>query len=86
MKSKFFCSVNPQKVAATVFLLSSMLIFSIQAIALGVYCKDCGNEDNCWQGNGLSSGYQDCQVFYDENGNPTGCQVFGWGNCEPIPE
>lgn len=50
----------------------------------GVYCKDCGSEGNCWQGNGLDEGYQSCEVTYDENGNAIDCEVDtnGWGGCQ----
>lgn len=52
--------------------------------AAGVYCEDCGNETNCWQGNGLSDGYQGCQVNYDSNGNATGCDLSAWGDCQRL--
>jgi len=62
-----------------------MLIFVVQAVSvMTVWCKDCGNENNCWQGSGLDSGYQDCWVIY-ENGIPVDCEVRHWGGCTPMP-
>gem|GEM_PF-5614613 len=76
-------------IIAGVLLIGS----SITALALhfsktpaGVYCKDCGTEDNCNIGNGFDTGYQDCYIEY-KNGRPY-CYVDPktWGDCEPYPQ
>ena len=79
MKLRFFSLF--MRVFAIVFLLSCMLIFVVIADdGCGVWCKDCGNENNCWQGNHLDSGYQDCWIDkYDK------CHVEFCGNCEQLP-
>lgn len=43
-----------------------------------VCCKDCGTTNNCWQANGLNSGYQDCYINW---GQSPPCVVTGWGDC-----
>ena len=80
MKGRFISLINFKHTLAIIFLLSCMLIFVAQAVSvMTVWCKDCGNEDNCNQGSGLDSGYQDCWI--DNEGK---CHVEIWGGCNPM--
>lgn len=70
-----------------IFLFMSVFLFGFSfynysSNSSGVYCKDCGSEQNCWQGSGLDQGYQDCYIVYDDNGEPDQCSVSGWGGCQ----
>lgn len=70
-----------------IFLLLSIVLFGFSYYKYsntteGVYCKDCGSSTNCWQANGLATGYQSCQVIYDENGKAIDCDVSFWGGCQ----
>lgn len=67
-----------------VFMLASTILlgFSFYSSSAGVYCKDCGSEDNCWVGSGLDTGYQDC--FINEDGECS-VSVEGWGDCQAYP-
>lgn len=69
-------------IISVAFILASIILlgFTTYSASMGVYCKDCGSEDNCWVGSGLDEGYQDC--FIDENGQ---CSVTTWGDCEAYP-
>lgn len=82
MKGRSISLLNLKQTFAIVILLSCLLLFVGQAVSvMTVWCKDCGDEDNCWEGSGLDSGYDDCKVKYDEQGNPIGCDLGRWLHC-----
>lgn len=73
--------IRMKNVFAIAFLIASLFLFVFQvfSVAPGANCKDCGDVSNCIEGNGLDSGYSECEVVWDFNGNAVGCIISGWG-------
>ena len=78
---------NILSLVIALFVMTAGTYIYSNNINSGVYCKDCGSESNCWAGSGLDSGYQDCQVVYDEDGDAIGCEgLTGYGSeCQAYP-
>lgn len=72
MKRKF----NIKKYAALTFFILSLIAYSILALPLAT-CKDCGSLGNCLEGNGFETGYLNCVVGSDINGDYW-CIVTQW--------
>ena len=83
---KHVLSKKLRTAAAFLFFCVSLFVFSAQSFSQkAVPCKDCGSLGNCWNGNGLNSGYRNCVdiIHYNDDGSYdiVGCNVRGWGDC-----
>ena len=71
--------IHSKNAIAFLFLMVSILLFVFQAFSVqtGSYCKDCGNHENCDNGNNLQTGYYYCERGEFESGGEW-CYVDGW--------
>lgn len=60
-------------VMATLFLLMTMTVYLFAAEA--AVCNDCGNVRNCYFGNGLDTGYRNCETFINPETDIMSCKV-----------
>ena len=74
-------SIRLKNVFAIAFLIASLFLFAFQvfSVAPGGVCYDCGNDNNCQNGNGLLSGYDSCEIVVNSNGTPIDCVLGNWG-------
>ncbi|RKY75752.1 hypothetical protein DRQ07_11390 [candidate division KSB1 bacterium] len=70
---------------AFLFLCVSLFAFTAQSFsARNVPCKDCGSGQNCQNGNGLNTGYDNCTPILGAGTTEiVGCHIdaSGWLNC-----